>query len=142
MIYLYNSITCYVCFTLETPFIAYLLWKWFCFSILGFLFCFLVCFSSMCYTDVCNVLAINVQCYLMPNKNHVMLYYVYHVSQYIAREHWPDTPIFEIGGFDCRVITTEYISRVHWINIKHLVCNALVHVIYFVVSGQYLYKYP
>ena len=29
----------------------------------------------MCYTDVCNVLAINVQCYLMPNKMYVMLCY-------------------------------------------------------------------
>ena len=68
-----ESKTRYVCFTLETPFIAYLLWKWFCFSLLGFLFCFRFCFSSMCYTDVCNVLAINVQCYLMPNKIYVML---------------------------------------------------------------------
>jgi len=31
----------------------------------------------------------------------------------------------EIGGLDCHVITTEYISGVHWI---HLFCNALVHV--------------
>jgi len=29
----------------------------------------------MSYTDVCNVLAINVQCYLMPNQIYVMLYY-------------------------------------------------------------------
>jgi len=28
----------------------------------------------MCYTDVCNVLAINVQSCLMPNKIYVMLY--------------------------------------------------------------------
>ena len=32
----------------------------------------------------------------------------------------------EIGGLDCRVITTEYRTRVHCI----LICNALVHVIY------------
>ena len=76
MIYLYYSKTCYVCFTLETPFIAYLLWKWFCFSLLSFLFCFRFCFSSMCYTDVCNVLALNVHCHVMPNTIYVMLCYV------------------------------------------------------------------
>ena len=47
------------------------------FSLLGFLFCFRFCFSSMCYTGVCNALAINVQCYLMPNKMYVMLCYIY-----------------------------------------------------------------
>ena len=30
----------------------------------------------LCYTDVCNVMAINVQCYLMPNKIYVILCYV------------------------------------------------------------------
>ena len=45
----------------------------------------------------------------------------------------------EIGGLDCRVITTEYRTRVHCIHMYHLFCNALVHVIYSVVSGQYLY---
>jgi len=42
----------------------------------------------------------------------------------------------EIGGLVCHVITTQYITRVHCI---HLFCNALVHVIYFLVSGQYSY---
>ena len=48
---------------------------------------------------------------------------------------------FEIVGLDCHVtvITTEYISRVHCIHMLHLFCNALVHVIYSVVSGQYSY---
>jgi len=40
---------------------------------------------------------------------------------------------------DCRVITTEYRTRVHCIHMYHLFCNALVHVIYSVVSGQYSY---
>ena len=42
----------------------------------------------------------------------------------------------EIGRLDCRVITTEYRTRVHCIHMKHLFCNALIHVIYSVVSGQ------
>jgi len=46
--------------------------------VLYFSFVFLVflwfCFSSMSYTDVCNVLAINVQSYLMPNKTYVNIY--------------------------------------------------------------------
>ena len=42
----------------------------------------------------------------------------------------------EIGGLDCHVITTEYRTRVHCIHMKHLFCNALVHVIYSGVSGQ------
>jgi len=45
----------------------------------------------------------------------------------------------EIGELDCRVITTEYRTRVHCIHMYHLFCNALVHVIYCVVSGQYSY---
>jgi len=45
----------------------------------------------------------------------------------------------EIGGLDCRVITTEYRTCVQYIHIYHLFCNALVHVIYSVVSGQYSY---
>ena len=45
----------------------------------------------------------------------------------------------EIGGLDCHVITTEYRTRVHCIHMYHLFCNALVHVIYSVVSGQYSY---
>jgi len=32
----------------------------------------------------------------------------------------------EIGGLDCRVITTEYRSRVHCIHMFHLFCNALI----------------
>ena len=48
----------------------------------------------------------------------------------------------EIGGLDCRVITTEYKTRVHCIHMYHLFFNALVHVIYFVVSGQYSFTIP
>jgi len=43
----------------------------------------------------------------------------------------------EIGGLDCHVITREYRTRVHCIHMYHLFGNALVHVIYSVVSGQY-----
>ena len=67
-----------VCFTWGTPFIAYISEHrfvfLFCFSIYVFYFWFWFSFSSMCYTDVCNVLAINVQSCLMPNKIYVMLY--------------------------------------------------------------------
>ena len=45
----------------------------------------------------------------------------------------------EIGGLDWSVITTEYSSRVHCIHMYHLLCNALAHAIYSVVSGQYSY---
>jgi len=48
----------------------------------------------------------------------------------------------EIGGLDCRVITTEYRARVYYIHMSHLFCNALVHVIYSVVSDQYSYTIP
>jgi len=48
----------------------------------------------------------------------------------------------EIGGLDCRVITTEYRTRVHCIHMYRLFCNALVHVIHSVVSGQYSYATP
>ena len=48
----------------------------------------------------------------------------------------------EIGGLDCRVITTEYRTRVHCIHMYHLFCNALTHVSYSVVSGQYSYTIP
>ena len=44
----------------------------------------------------------------------------------------------EIGGLECHVITTEYRTHVHYIHMYHLFCNALVHVIYSVVSGQLL----
>jgi len=46
---------------------------------------------------------------------------------------------WEIGGLDCRVITTEYRTRVQCIHMLHLLCNVLVHVIYSVVSGLYSY---
>ena len=42
----------------------------------------------------------------------------------------------EIGELDCRVITTEYRTRVHCIHMYHLLCNVLVHVIYSGISGQ------
>ena len=45
----------------------------------------------------------------------------------------------ELGVLDCRVSTTEYRTRVHCIHMYHLFCNALIHVIYSVDSGQYLY---
>ena len=45
----------------------------------------------------------------------------------------------EIGGLDCHVITTEYRTRAQCIHMYRLCCNALVHVIYSVVSGQYSY---
>jgi len=45
----------------------------------------------------------------------------------------------EIGGLDCHVITIEYITRVQCIHMYHLFCNAVVHAIYSVVSGQYSY---
>jgi len=45
----------------------------------------------------------------------------------------------ETGGLECRVISTEYRTRVHCIQMQHLFCNALVHVINSVVSGQYSY---
>ena len=48
----------------------------------------------------------------------------------------------EIDGLDCCVITTEYRTRVHCIHMYHLVCNALVYVIYAVVAGQYSYTIP
>jgi len=46
----------------------------------------------------------------------------------------------KIGGLDCCVITTEYMSCVHCIHVYHLFCNALVHVMYSVVSGQCSYS--
>ena len=42
----------------------------------------------------------------------------------------------EIDGLDCHVITTEYRTHVHCIHMQHLLCNALVHVIYSGVSSQ------
>jgi len=45
----------------------------------------------------------------------------------------------EIGELDCRVITTEYRTRVYCIHMLHLFCYALIHVIYSVVSGQCSY---
>ena len=64
----------------------------------------------------------------------------------IAWEHWPDTrefitrPLnFEIGGLDGHLITKKYITCVNWIYLYHLICNALLHVIFSAVSGQYSY---
>ena len=45
----------------------------------------------------------------------------------------------EIGGLDCRVITTEYRTRLQCIHMKQLLYNTLVHGIYSVVSVQYSY---
>ena len=45
----------------------------------------------------------------------------------------------EISGLDSHVITTEYRTCVHCILMQHLFSNALVHVIYSVVSGLYSY---
>ena len=47
-----------------------------------------------------------------------------------------------VGGLDCRVTTTEYRTRVHCIDMSHLLCNALVHVIYSRVSGQCSHAIP
>jgi len=44
---------------------------------------------------------------------------------------------YEIGGLEWRIITTEYRTCVQCIHLYHLFCNALVHVIYSLVSGQY-----
>ena len=49
---------------------------------------------------------------------------------------------YEIGRLDCLVITTAYRTRVHCIHMYHRFCNALVHVNYSVVSGQYSYTIP
>jgi len=43
---------------------------------------------------------------------------------------------FEIDGADVHVITTEYKTRVNCIHMLHLICNALVHLIYSGISGQ------
>jgi len=45
----------------------------------------------------------------------------------------------EIDRLDCHVIATEYRTRVHYKQMSHLCCTALVRVIYSVVSGQYTY---
>ena len=42
----------------------------------------------------------------------------------------------EIGVLDCHVITVEYKTRVHCKHMYHLFRNALVRVLYFLVSGQ------
>ena len=44
-----------------------------------------------------------------------------------------------ISGVNCHVITTEYRTRVHYIHTYHLLCNALIRVMYSIVSGQYSY---
>jgi len=48
----------------------------------------------------------------------------------------------KIGGLDCHVITTEYITHDHCIHMYHLFYNALIHVIYLGVSGQCSYTIP
>ena len=53
---------------------------------------------------------------------------------------WHGLLNFEIGGLVCRVITSEYKTRIHWIRMYHLFCNGLVHMFYSVVSGQCSYK--
>ena len=45
----------------------------------------------------------------------------------------------EMGGFDCRGITTENSTSVHCIHILHLFRIALVRVIYKGVSGEYFH---
>ena len=40
----------------------------------------------------------------------------------------------DIGGLECRVITTEYRTPIHYIQMYHLFCNALARVIYSGVS--------
>jgi len=45
---------------------------------------------------------------------------------------------FEIGELDCRVIITEYITCVHLYTCNTYLCNAVVDVIFSVVSDQYL----
>jgi len=49
---------------------------------------------------------------------------------------------FEIRKLDCRVILTEYISRLHCIHILQILCYALVHAIDLVVLGQFSYIIP
>ena len=66
---------------------------------------------------------------------------------YNVYEHWPWKLVnslhgllnCEIGGLDSRVVTTEYKTCVNCKNMYHLFCNALVHVIYWRVSGQSSY---
>jgi len=40
------------------------------------------------------------------------------------------------------MLLQQSIEHVHCIHMKHLICNALVSVIYSVVSGQYSYTIP
>mgnify|MGYP000040041882 FL=1 len=73
-----------------------------------------------------------------------MIEYIKGHERYVMHGNIDQTPVnslygllsFEIGGLACLVLTTEYIVCVHC---KHVspICNALVHVIYIVVSGKY-----
>ena len=45
-------------------------------------------------------------------------------------------------GLDCRAITTKYYLHVHLLHVQHVLCNALIQVIYSVVSCQYSYAIP
>jgi len=48
----------------------------------------------------------------------------------------------EIGVLDYHFITTEYRICVHCIHMQHLLCDALVHVIYSGVFGKCSHKIP
>ena len=63
-----------------------------------------------------------------------------HCIQTINRHSLHGQVNCEIGGLDCRVITTEYRPRVRCIHMIHLFCN--VHLIYSGVSGQYSHTLP
>jgi len=52
------------------------------------------------------------------------------------------TRISGIHYTGCHVITTEYRTHALYIHMKHLFCNALVHVIYSGVSGQCSHAIP
>ena len=49
----------------------------------------------------------------------------------------------EMGGLECRVITTctEYRTHAHCIHMYHLICNVLVHVIYSIIQVNILMQY-
>ena len=55
------------------------------------------------------------------------------IREFITRS----ADFFEILKLDCRVILTEYISRLHCIHILQIFCYASVHVTDSVVLGQF-----
>jgi len=71
------------------------------------------------------------------NNDQLIKYEAFYCIRTLTRNSWIYYTDCEIGGLDCHVITTEYRTRVHCIHMYHLCCNALIHVIYSVVSGQY-----